>query len=103
MAQAKPTAKLTYADYCNTPDDERWELLNGELTMAPSPTINHQQVAGKLYRLLCDFVENALLGAVVIAPLDVVLSEENVVQPDIVFVSNRSNAYSLRGQHPRCA
>ncbi len=88
MAQAKPTAKLTYADYCNTPDDERWELLNGELTMAPSPTINHQQVTGKLYRLLSDFVENALLGAVVIAPLDVVLSEANVVQPDIVFVSN---------------
>ena len=88
MAQARPTAKLTYSDYCNTPDDERWELMDGELIMAPSPTVNHQQVAGRLYRLLADFVEGASLGEVFIAPLDVVVSDVNVLQPDVVFVSN---------------
>ena len=87
MAQARPTAKLTYADYCKTSDDERWELLNGELIMAPSPTSYHQAVAGKLYRMLSDFVEGASLGQVFYAPLDVVLSDVDVVQPDLLFIS----------------
>lgn len=87
MAQAKPTAKLTYADYCNTPDDERWELLYGELTMAPSPTTAHQTVLFNLARVLADFAELASLGQVFVAPFDVVLSDTNVVQPDIVFIS----------------
>ena len=87
MAQAKPTAKLTYADYCNTPDDERWELLHGELTMAPSPTTAHQTILFNLARLLADFAEEASLGQVFVAPFDVVLSDTNVVQPDIVFIS----------------
>ena len=88
MVQAKPTVKLTFADYCKTPDDERWELIDGELIMAPSPTGRHQLVAGKLYRLVADFVERAGLGCVLIAPLDVVLSDVNVVQPDMMFISN---------------
>ena len=88
MAQAKPTVKLTYADYCNTPDDERWELLNGELMMAPSPTSIHQAVSRRLFLLLNRFVEDRELGTVFYAPLDVVLSDVSVVQPDLMFVSN---------------
>ncbi len=88
MAQAKPTAKLTYEDYCKTPDDQRWELLNGELIMAPSPNTVHQRTAFRLGRLLADFVEGMDLGDVFIAPLDVILSEVNVVQPDLLFISN---------------
>ena len=88
MVQAKPTVKLTFADYCKTPDDERWELIDGELIMAPSPTGRHQLVVGKLYRLLADFVERSGLGMVFLAPFDVVLSELNVVQPDVMFISD---------------
>ena len=52
MVEAKPTTKLSYEDYCKTPDDERWELLDGELSMAPPPTIAHQRISGNLYFLL---------------------------------------------------
>ena len=88
MAQAKPARKLTYDDYCNTPDDQRWELINGELIMAPTPNTAHQTVSGRLFLALTVFVKGAGLGQVFIAPLDVVLSNVNVVQPDLLFISN---------------
>ena len=43
MVGIKPAAKLTYEDYRKTPDYERWELLNGELIMPPSPSTAHQR------------------------------------------------------------
>ena len=87
MTQAAPTPRLTYDDYCNTPDDERWELIDGELFMAPSPTTRHQVVLLQLFRPLADFVDAATLGTVFVAPLDVVLSDTSVLQPDIIFIS----------------
>ena len=88
MAQAKPARKLTYDDYCKTPDDQRWELINGELIMAPSPNTAHQIVCLNLASLVNGFVKEGGLGQVFIAPLDVVLSNVNVVQPDLLFISN---------------
>lgn len=88
MVDAKPATKLTYEDYRKTPDDERWELLDGELVMAPSPNVPHQDISGALFVLLKLFVDSAGLGRVFHAPLDVVLSATNVVQPDLLFVSH---------------
>ena len=88
MAQAKPARKLTYDDYCKTPDDQRWELIDGELIMAPSPNTAHQTVCLNLASLVNGFVKEGGLGQVFIAPLDVVLSNVDVVQPDLLFVSN---------------
>ena len=87
MVTTKPTTQLTYEDYLETPDDERWELLNGELFMAPSPNMPHQIVNTRLGSWLLAFVEDRNLGNVISAPADVVLSDENVVQPDLLFVS----------------
>ncbi len=87
MAEAKPKTKLTYRDYCKTPDDERWELLNGELVMAPSANTAHQMICIRLASLLHTFVTGEGLGQAFVAPYDVVLSETNVLQPDILFVS----------------
>ena len=87
MVGAKPATKLTYEDYLKTPDDERWELLNGELVMPPAPNIDHQRVSHRLGRRLGVFVEERSLGEVFAAPTDVVLSDANVVQPDLLFVS----------------
>ena len=89
MVDAKPKTKLTYEDYRNTPDDERWELLNGELVMAPSPKTTHQEISGNLFFLLRLFVGQMALGRVFVAPLDVVLSDRNVLQPDVLFVSSQ--------------
>jgi Uma2 family endonuclease len=87
MVGVRPATKLTYEDYRKTPDDERWELLNGELTMPPSPGTAHQRVSQRLGRRLGVFVEERSLGEVFAAPTDVVLSDANVVQPDLLFVS----------------
>ena len=80
--------KLTYADYLKTPDDERYELLNGELVMSPSPKEIHQFISGNLYFKIAAFVRDRSVGKVYFSPFDVVLSDTNVVQPDILFISN---------------
>ncbi len=83
-----PKAKLTYEDYMKTSDDERWELIDGELIEMPSPTVPHQRVDALLGAKLVIFVIEGGLGEVFHAPIDVVLSDTVVVQPDLVFVSN---------------
>ena len=80
--------KYTYADYLETSDDERYELLHGELVMAPAPLIDHQYVLNNLNIEIAIFVNEGNLGEVYSAPTDVVLSDLNVVQPDLLFVSN---------------
>ena len=87
MATTEHAVKLTYDDYCRTPDDERYELLNGELTMVPSPNRKHQQLVVTLTRELSRFTEQHGLGEVYVAPFDVVLSDTDVVQPDVLFIS----------------
>ncbi len=78
---------LTYADYAALPDDgHRYELIDGELVMTPSPGSVHQWVVFKLARILADHVETHRLGLVMISPLDVILSERNVPQPDIIYL-----------------
>ena len=79
--------RLTYEDYANTPDDERYELINGELIMAPSPNIPHQGNQSKLGWRLAAFVERRDLGSVFFSDTDVVLSDTDVVKPDLLFIS----------------
>ena len=85
----KPQARLTVQDYLAIPEDDenRYELIDGELYMAPAPTWEHQESIGNLYSALRDFVRANGLGRVVASPIDVYLSDEDVFQPDIVFVS----------------
>lgn len=81
--------KFTYADYRSIPESEtrRYELLEGALVMVPSPGERHQSISGNLEFILQGFVRVSGLGRVYHAPFDVVLSNEEVVQPDILFVS----------------
>ena len=102
MVTAPPALKLTYADYCRTPDDERYELLDGELIVAPAPNSAHQRVDAKLGWRLAQFVEQWGLGQVFSAPYDVVLSETDVVQPDLLFISNE-RAYIITPANARGA
>lgn len=80
--------RLTFADYLETSDDERYELLDGELVLSPSPKEIHQYISGILYLMIGTFVRERRLGKVYFAPFDVVLSDTDVVQPDLLFVSN---------------
>ena len=80
--------RYTVRDYMAMPDDGlRYELIDGELLLMPTPTTNHQRVAFRLAFLLEWFMSTNPIGEVFIAPLDVVLSEEVVLQPDIMFIS----------------
>ena len=94
--------KFTYRDYLNAPADRRYELLDGELTMAPAPGESHQRVAALLGWKLVQFVTENGLGRVYPAPFDVVLSDTDVVQPDLVFVS-RARAHVLTAANVRGA
>jgi len=88
LAQRPSPRAWTYEDYLRIPNDgNRYEVAWGELTMPPSPTSGHQRVVGALFSALYQHVASLDLGAVFVAPLDVVLSEHNVLQPDILFVS----------------
>ena len=84
----RPRIKFTVNDYMTTPDDKRCQLLDGELIVAPSPTSRHQEISFNISFALRQFVDANNLGRVWIAPLDVVLSDHDVAQPDILFVSN---------------
>jgi Uma2 family endonuclease len=100
LVTQKPKRKLTYEDYAKTPEGERWELIDGELIMPPSPKEAHQSVQGNLGAPMLIFVREKDLGApmlifvrekdlgkVYFAPFDVVLSDTDTVQPDLLFVS----------------
>lgn len=84
----KPKIKFTVADYMTTPEDRRYQLLDGEMILAPAPTDKHQAILGDLFVTLYQFVVQNDLGLVRVAPYDVVLSNYDVLQPDILFVSN---------------
>lgn len=79
---------LTYADYCGLPDDGlRYEIVDGWLFSEPSPRRAHQEVTGNLYVMLRAHVDAPGLGKVFIAPFDVILDQDTVVVPDLVFVA----------------
>lgn len=88
VTTANPRIKFTYADYRNTPEDKRYELIDGDLIMSPAPRTTHQDASLNIVLLLATFVRERVLGRIFYAPTDVVLSDTDVVQPDILFVSN---------------
>ena len=94
MISAQPVLKFTYEDYRTTPEDKRYELLDGDLLMTPAPNLKHQRLQLGLSRLLARFIEERALGELFVAPCDVVLSDHDVVQPDLLFVS-RERAHLL--------
>ena len=79
--------RLTYQDYLQIPDESRYELLEGVLFVVPSPDFRHQAVSRNLEFLLWAFVREHGLGVVLDAPFDVVLTQHDVVQPDLLFLS----------------
>lgn len=90
MATTKPKAghgNFTYEDLLHTPDDgRRYEVLEGDLVVSPSPKWNHQRIVRWLFGLLVQ-AEQAGHGEVCTAPMDVVLSERDVAQPDLFFIA----------------
>jgi Uma2 family endonuclease len=79
--------KFKYVDYLHLPNDgKRYQIIGGELYVVPAPMPYHQDISRNLEFILYSFVKERELGRVYYAPCDVVLSEEDVVQPDILFI-----------------
>ena len=97
--QTVQTVPLTVGDYerMTADTDTRYELIDGVLIEMPSPTVFHQRILQRYFRLLDDYVEERHLGEVFIAPLDVELSPYDVVQPDLIVVATR-NADVITGK-----
>lgn len=89
--------RWTYEEYARLEDEQRYEIIDGELLMAPAPDMWHQDWSRQLYRRIDSHVMSRQLGEVFYAPLDVVLDAENIVQPDIVFVA-KANLPIIRRQ-----
>jgi Uma2 family endonuclease len=76
--------------YESLPEGTRVQLIQNKLIISPSPLDRHQKVSIKLASQLFVFTEKHDLGEVRAAPYDVHLDDENVYQPDIVFISNEN-------------
>jgi len=90
--------RKTVHDYLQLSEGAPYQLLNGELVMSPSPSRYHQKLLVELARQIAQLCVDKTFGEVYVAPFDVYLDEENVVQPDICFFSNeRLSVLSDRG------
>jgi Uma2 family endonuclease len=90
---------LTYKDYEALPaDGRRYELHDGELSVTPAPTPRHQEISGNLNEILRGHVKTRGLGKVFYSPIDCILSDITVVQPDLLYLDpGRLNLVSDRG------
>ena len=90
---------LNYKDYEALPNDgRRYEIHEGELSMTPAPSPQHQRILRELFRILDTHVRTLGLGEVFFAPIDVILSDVSIVQPDIVYLTTeRSRLVTSRG------
>jgi len=97
---AGPAVKLTYDDFVHFPDDgKRHELIDGEHYVTPSPNVRHQRILGNLHLLIGNWLEAHPIGQVFVAPLDVVFSDVDVVEPDLLYLSNERAAQAITQLH----
>ena len=88
--KSAPAVKLTYDDFVNFPDDgKRHELIDGCHFVTPSPSTRHQVISARLLALIWAYLDAAPIGQVLQAPWDVVFTDVDVVEPDLVYISNQ--------------
>ena len=86
MERTAPPARMTYDDLLALPDDGlRHELIDGEHFVSPSRGSAHQLIIGNLYVLLREYLGTHRAGVVMLAPFDIVFSQHDVVEPDLIY------------------
>jgi len=89
----EPVTKLTYEQFRRLPDDGKlYELVRGEAHLNPAPTTKHQLVLRRLVASLDIYLSKKPLGEIFFAPLDVRLSPDTALQPDLIFVAKANAA-----------
>jgi Uma2 family endonuclease len=80
--------RMTAAEFFELPETNTpTELLNGELIVSPSPLLNHQRAVRNVYNLVEKLKPN---GEVLFAPMDVHFDDDNVTQPDVIWIAENS-------------
>lgn len=98
----RPATPWTYEDYVDFPEDgKRYEIVDGEVHVTPAANTRHQDIVLHVAVRLYQHVDRHGGGRVFVAPYDVVLSQTDVVEPDVVFVADtdahRITAANLQG------
>lgn len=92
MSISPAADEWTYSEYARLPDDgNRYEVIDGELCVTPSPGSTHQRVAGKLFRILAEYVEREQLGEM-LWDIDLLFVSGQFLRPDMLFVPPESAA-----------
>ena len=90
-AQPARSRRLTYADYCLIPEDgKKHEIIDGIHYVSPAPRYIHQQIVVNLVKLLGNWADETKPGIVLVSPFDILLSDYDVVQPDVLFIANEN-------------
>jgi Uma2 family endonuclease len=98
MLQTSNAPAVTRYDYQEMPEGPPYyQVIEGDLVMWPAPDTFHQSIAGRIHGIIWQFLEKHPLGEVFIAPLDVFLTDVNVYQPDVIFISKKRR--SIIGKH----
>lgn len=88
MSGGNRDVKLTYDDYVQFPEDGlRHELIDGEHYVTPTPIWKHQAIATTLVGIIWSYLKEHPVGRVITAPFDVILSDFDVVEPDVLFLT----------------
>ena len=88
MAEATTRTKLTYEDFLQLPDDgKRHEIIDGVHYVTASPVPRHQLIVGNLHNIIKNFLRQHDLGEVFLSPLDVLFTDFDIVEPDLIYLS----------------
>jgi len=88
------TTKLTYADYLRFPDDGlRHEIIDGEHYVTAAPATRHQRISRNLLYLIQTYLETHPVGELFGAPFDALLSEFDIVVPDLIYLSHERSTF----------
>jgi Uma2 family endonuclease len=88
-----PAKKLTYEDYLLIPEDgKRHEIIDGEHYVSAAPFVRHQRIVLRLALHLGNHVAAHPVGEIFIAPTDVILSPHDIVEPDLLYISNERSS-----------
>jgi Uma2 family endonuclease len=78
---------ITRADYEKMPEGPPYfQVIEGDLIMSPSPKTFHQYITGNIHTMLASYLKRRPIGIVILAPLDVFLTDVNIYQPDVMMI-----------------
>jgi Uma2 family endonuclease len=104
MNPASSGVKLTYDDFVLFPDDgQRHEIIDGEHYVTPSPNTKHQKIVVNLTVEIGSWLKEHPIGTLFCAPFDTLLSNFDIVEPDLLYLSKERAAEFLTPAHVRGA